>query len=247
MARLARKDLISNYVHIMSQGINKEFIFEYDFFKEKYWKILENKITEYEVDLICYCIMDNHVHLLLKYHNIDDLSAFMHRLNTSYAKWYNDYKERVGYVFRDRYKTEQILDCNHLYSCINYIHNNPVKAKIVDSPEQYKYSSFKDYLSKDYILNSKIFKFLNIPLKDFRKIFIESNTLSDYYSREISPQEIIDNYLKEKEIKSVKEIVSKRCLKELADILKEKTNLRLDEIANLLEVSRTTLYRIRNS
>ena len=132
----------------MVQGINKEYIFENDYFKEKYRKILQEKITDYDINLICYCVMDNHVHLVANYKDVDELSTFMKRLNTAYAKWYNDHKGRVGYVFRDRYKTEQILDYHHLYSCIIYVHNNPVKAKIVSKPEQYRFSSYRNCILK---------------------------------------------------------------------------------------------------
>ena len=246
MPRQARKDLVSNFVHIMCQGINKEYIFENDYFKEKYRKILQEKITDYDINLICYCIMDNHVHLVANYKYVDELSTFMKRLNTAYAKWYNDHKGRVGYVFRDRYKTEQILDYHHLYSCIIYAHNNPVKAKIVSKPEQYRFSSYRNYLSDDYILNSKILKFLDLSVENFKKIFIKSINSEDFCFRGKSPERVINEYLKEKNVKDIEEIISKNELKELVLRLKELSNLKYDEIAQLLKISRSTLYRIRN-
>ena len=245
MPRQARKDLSYNFVHIMAQGINKEYIFESKHFKKKYWDILCEKKRDYDIDIISHCIMDNHVHLVAYYNKVEELSIFMKRTNTAYAKWYNEQKDRVGYVFRDRYKTEQITDAHHLYSCINYVHNNPVKAKIVKRPELYKFSSYLNYLSDDYILKSKIFIILNISLQDFKEIFINSID-SDFYSfREKAPEKIIEEYLKEKNIQSFKDIITKKEKKELILLLKEKSNLKYDEIAKMLGISRTSIYRLK--
>ncbi|MBR3674389.1 MAG: transposase [Clostridia bacterium] len=247
MPRHARKDLVSNYVHIMAQGINKEYIFQDDSCKKKYWDLLQKKKSDFNINLISYCIMDNHVHLVIYYKEVDELSMFMKKINTAYAKWYNNKKERVGYVFRDRYKSEQIFDFHYLYSCIIYVHNNPVKAKIVDKPEQYKYSSYNAFLSDSYILKSKVLELLNLDLEQFKNIFIKSKNLDFYSFRGISPQKVIKSYLKVNNIENIKEIISKKHVKELAILLKEKSKLSYNEIADLLGISRKTLYRIMNN
>lgn len=247
MSRQSRKELVSNFVHIMAQGINKEYIFEDDCSKKKYLKIIQSKICDYKIQLLSYCVMDNHVHLVAYYENIDDLSTFMKRINTAYAKGYNEHKGRVGYVFRDRYKTEQILDFHHLYACVNYVHNNPVKAGIVVKPEQYVFSSYKDYLSDEFILNSKLFQILDLSINDFKEIFINSKDLYIHKYPEISSQEIVDNYLKSKEVESLNELVSIKQKRELIQEIREKTNLKYQEISRLLNMSRATLYRIKDS
>ena len=243
MSRQARKDLISNYVHIMAQGINREYIFEKDYFKEKYWRLLNEKKENYDLEIISHCIMDNHIHLVMHYETIEDLSEFMKRTNTAYAKWYNKQQERVGYVFRDRYKVEQILDYQHLYSCIRYVHNNPVKAGIVNKPKEYNYSSFKNYLSDKFISNSKILKLLNLSLSDMKEVIIKSQNLNLEKYRGESPEKIIEYYLKDNNIENVKEI--KKNPNELIKLLKENTNIGYEEIAKILNISRTTLYRQR--
>lgn len=247
MPRQSRKTLVSNFVHIMVQGINKEFIFENEYYKKKYLDIIKIKIHDYEIQLLSYCVMDNHVHLVAYYKKIDELSSFMKRINTAYAKWYNDHKDRVGYVFRNRYKTEQILDYHHLYACINYVHNNPVKAKMVDKPEQYSFSSYKNYLSDDFILKSKLFQILDLSLNDIKEIFIESKDLGIYKFRDFSPQEIINDYLKSKNVESVDELQSNKHKNELVVELKNKAKIEYNEIARLLNMSRTTLYRLRKN
>ena len=245
MPRDARKNLISNFVHIMVQGINKEYIFNENFCKEKYLKVIKEKINEYKIHILSYCIMDNHTHLLIHYEDVSELSVFMKRINTTYAKWYNDHKKRVGFVFRDRYKTEQILDSHHLYSCVNYIHNNPVKAKMVDKPEQYRFSSYKIFLSDNYIKNSKILKLLNLSLNDFKEIFIYSKDLGIYKNCEISPKEIIEEFLNKRSIEGIEEIQNNKLKKKLIEELKLKSNIDNIEIAELLCISKATLYRIK--
>ena len=104
---------------------------------------------------------------------------------------------------------------------------------------------FNTNISDDYILKSKIFKILNISLQDFKEIFINSID-SDFYSfREKAPEKIIEEYLKEKNIQSFKDIITKKEKKELILLLKEKSNLKYDEIAKMLGISRTSIYRLK--
>lgn len=246
MPRQSRNNLFSEFLHIMVQGINREYIFKENSCKEKYLSLIDEKIQDYNIDAISYCIMDNHTHLLLRTLNINEISKFMLRLNTSFAKWYNDKNKRVGYVFRDRYRIEPIMNYGHLCACINYIHNNPVKAKIVDSPEKYKYSSYSQYLEENNSFNAKLLKLLNISQFDFQNLFLNPNNFNVNSFYKIEPKVIIENFLKEKNFQTVKEIKDKKIIKELAILLKEKCNITYKEICELINISRTTLYRILN-
>ena len=153
MPRRARKVVNGKFYHVMVQGINKENIFLDDSRKYKYYILIEKYLKEFEVDVIAYCIMSNHVHLLLHSKNIDIVSRFMHKINGIFAQDYNKENKRVGYVFRDRFKMEYILNEEYLYACIDYIHMNPVKANIVDKAEEYKFSSFNEFWGKKKIIN----------------------------------------------------------------------------------------------
>ena len=146
MPRVARKDMPGTFYHVMCQGINKEYIFNDDSLKKKYKKILEDKKENCTIKIIAYCIMDNHVHILLNTLKNDDMSKFMHRVNTSYGRYYNKLKNRVGYVFRDRYLSKTINTAAQLQRCLVYIHRNPVVAKMVERECKYKYSSYNEYL-----------------------------------------------------------------------------------------------------
>lgn len=158
MPRIARNIIPGTFFHIMVQGINKEDIFEKDNYKLRYKKIIRENIEKFQIKVISYCIMSNHTHILIYTDNIDTMIKFMHNVNTSYAIYYNKVKSRVGYVFRDRFRTQTILNENHLKNCIVYIHKNPVKAQIVDNEEKYKYSSYNEYIKNSEIIDIKFIK-----------------------------------------------------------------------------------------
>ena len=149
MPRNARKDMPGSFYHIMSQGINKEYIFENDYLKQRYKQLLQMKIKGNCINIISYCIMDNHVHLMINTESNDNMTRFMHQVNTSYAKFYNKFNERVGYVFRNRYVSKPILNEQQLIRCAVYIHKNPVTAGIVKKEDEYEYSSYNEYLNKN--------------------------------------------------------------------------------------------------
>ena len=105
MPRIARNLLQEKKIfHIMVQGINKEKIFKLGSEKRKYIKLIKENLEEYEINLISYCVMTNHVHLLVYSENISSITQYMHNINTNYAIFYNKSHNRVGYVYRDRYK-----------------------------------------------------------------------------------------------------------------------------------------------
>lgn len=88
--------------------------------------------------------MDNHVHILIR-EGKEPLSKVMKRIGVSYVYWYNWKYERNGHLFQDRYKSEPVEDDKYLLTVIRYIHQNPLKAGIVDSIDQYQWSSHHEY------------------------------------------------------------------------------------------------------
>lgn len=146
MPRIARQYLETSFFHVMVQGINKEFIFKNDRYINRYLQLIRKNLNKENLKIIAFCIMNNHAHLLIQTKNRGELSKYMQKVNSMYAKYYNYMEnERVGYVFRDRYKSEPILDKRQLIQCVKYIHQNPVKAKMVKNQCEYKYSSYCFY------------------------------------------------------------------------------------------------------
>lgn len=92
-----------------------------------------------------YCILHNHVHILLQEGNLS-LSDLMKRIENRFVRLYNYRYERIGHLFQDRFLSEPVDDPQYFYQLIRYIHRNPVKAMEANTPEQYEFSSWREYL-----------------------------------------------------------------------------------------------------
>lgn len=186
MSRKSRNIFKSGFFHIMVQGINKEYILKDNSDKSFYLFLMKKYYSKFKIQIISYCIMDNHVHIILYSKDINEISNYMHNLNLVYGKYYNTKMNRVGYVFRDRYKSQLIYDRDYLFKCIKYIHMNPVKANMVTKEGDYKYSSYNEFINQtnfitEFIINEvfgnknylNIFK--NIKDADIEIIDIDNN------------------------------------------------------------------------
>lgn len=142
MSRIQKENINTPFFHIMVQGNNKEYIFNSLDNINEYMRIMEETKEKIDTTILAYCIMSNHAHILIYQENVENLIKYMYRVNLMYAKYYNKKYDRVGHVFRDRYKTQPIYSEKQLYTCVRYIHDNPVKARICKTPDEYKYSSF---------------------------------------------------------------------------------------------------------
>lgn len=255
MPRKARKEINSKFLHVMIQGINREYIFNNDKDIKVFLKFVKEKIKEFDLSIIAYCVMNNHAHFLIYTENINLVSKLMKMVNTSYAIYYNKNKERCGYVFRDRFKSEEILSQKHLVSCIHYIHNNPVKAKMCLSQSEYKYSSYNEYKNKPYLINkNKVMEILrkyNINIE----MFLDETTEKYKFIDDMDPQNkkiikisVLEEFCKEKNIGNMNELRSdKSNLKEIAIIMNKDYNFTQKEIAEVIGISRLKIHRIIHS
>ena len=225
------------------QGINKEYIFKNDEEKKKYLSLLKKYYKMYEVDIICYCIMDNHTHLILYSDNINNISNFMRMVNSMYAIYYNKKYSRVGYVFRDRFKSILIMTREQLYTCIKYIHMNPVKAKIVEKESEYKYSSYNDYLNKSGFLNQRILDFLFFKSQNYIEKF-KSIQYKNIYDNKVNIKDTLNKFLNQENINLNQLKKERKLLEKFISYLNSKNYKYLkQELADVLGISRVTLYR----
>jgi len=146
MARQARVLSNTGIYHIMLRGNERKNIFRDSADKLKFLEGLIKKHKEIAFLVYAYCLMNNHVHLLLNTNN-NDLASIMRGIAVRYATFYNWKYQRVGHVFQDRFKSEAVEDELYLLAVVRYIHNNPVKAGIVSKPSDYKWSSFGKYIT----------------------------------------------------------------------------------------------------
>lgn len=255
MARNARRNVCSKFFHVMIQGINKGYIFQNENEIKTYLKYLNEKTKERNLQIIAYCIMNNHAHFLIYTNSILEIAKLMSQVNTKYAIFYNRLHNRCGYVFKNRYKSEQIESYSHLISCINYIHNNPVKAGMCSEKSAYRYSSYNEYKNNSFILDmaaiQKIFEDYNIFVSDiFKEKYKSDNFMEEDVGgedKEKLKKQIIKNFCDKNNITKISEIANtKKYLKDLATILYINHSFTQKEIGEILGVSRLKVHRILN-
>ena len=250
--RLARKDLNTPFLHIIIQGVNKEYIFNNDEYIEKFLDIFNKIKSDYNFTVIAYCIMNNHAHFLIHTEDIKEVGKFMHRCNMLYAKLYNKEKNRVGVLFRNRYQAEPIYDKKYLINCIKYIHDNPVKAKMVENCEEYKYSSYCDYKFNRGVTKIEIMKkifgdkcnYLKLFRENFDMRFIDVMDENLENTREYILEGI--RAFKKENKKSTVEILSDRIeFKNLIFYLNNICKIKFIEIRNFFEIPRGTMDSLK--
>jgi REP element-mobilizing transposase RayT len=148
MPRQPRQKSETGIYHVIVRGIGQQEIFYDEKDMQRYLETVIKVSSENSVSILGYCLMSNHVHLLIN-EGGTNISSIMKRIGVSYAYWYNRKYERSGHVFQDRYKSEPVENDAYLLTVIHYIHHNPVKASLVNKPHEYKWSSCAAYYKAD--------------------------------------------------------------------------------------------------
>ena len=148
MARRARAEVEGGLYHVITRGNNRRRIFNSPADYQKFLSLLAVQKSRLPFFLYAYCLMPNHVHLLIE-RQADAVGRIMHRLLTGYSQYYNRRYRRVGHLLQGRYKALLCQSDRYLSELVRYIHLNPVRAKLVDEPEQYEYSGHRAYLGLD--------------------------------------------------------------------------------------------------
>lgn len=149
MPRQPRLFLSQSYYHIMTRGNNRHQVFRSDDDYVYYLDLIKRYKSGYPFDLFHYCLMSNHVHLLIKTKKASEFSVFMKKLNLSYFHHYNKLYGWVGYFWQDRFKSQPVGKDEYFMQCGKYIELNPVRANLVKKPEEYSYSSYNYYTKGD--------------------------------------------------------------------------------------------------
>jgi REP element-mobilizing transposase RayT len=148
MARRQRLVAPGLLCHIIARGNHRQATFLTDLDYQAYLSRLAKYQQRYGVKLYAYCLMPNHVHLLLQTSEAP-LAKFMQGLQQSYTQRFNRVHGKVGHLFQGRYKAIVCERDEYLVTLIRYIHLNPVRARLVDDPEAYPYSGHRAYLTGD--------------------------------------------------------------------------------------------------
>jgi REP element-mobilizing transposase RayT/DNA-binding transcriptional regulator YiaG len=203
----------------MVRGVNKSALFLDDEDRKYFIYVLMKVKKVSNFILYAYCLMDNHVHLLIV-EDEEPLAMIMKRINVRYARYFNKKYTRVGHLCQGRYRSEAIESDRYLLACVRYIHNNPCKAGIVTHPEEFPWSSYRAYL--------QTIKHTDMVNIDFILGYF-GNSRTDSEMEFISFSEQIDDNEDFLDIEEEKEELLSRANAVIKAVL-DKHNLTLDEL-----------------
>jgi REP element-mobilizing transposase RayT len=138
----------SDYNKFKARGNERREIYQSQSDYNKFKAFLKEAQDKYSFILHCFVLMSNHYHLLIETPGAN-LSKIMHFINSSYTTYFNISQKRSGHLFQGRYKACLVEHDNYLLELSRYLHLNPVRAKIVERPEEYPYSSYRSYVQED--------------------------------------------------------------------------------------------------
>lgn len=162
--------------HVTVRGNRRNDIFRDKEDFEYYLNTIEEALLyyiHYNYKVICYCLMDNHVHLMIKT-DIEVLGKLMGRISAAYTRYFNKKYNYIGHLFQDRYYSELIENDIQMLETSRYIHLNPVRAKMVKNPAEYIWSSYNMFIGnkKEKIIDSSFI--LNyFKYKDRAELYIK--------------------------------------------------------------------------
>ncbi len=147
MPRKARIVVPSVPHHITQRGNNRQDVFFVDDDREVYLHFLREQSDIYGLEILGYCLMTNHIHLIATPKNKESLAKAIGRTNFYYTQYINRMHGRSGHLWQNRFYSCP-LDKPHFWLALRYIETNPVRAKMVRDPAKYKWSSVAIHLGK---------------------------------------------------------------------------------------------------
>ena len=204
MPRQRRKKSNTGVYHVMLRGINQENIFHEESDYLKFEKILRTSVTASKSDqgsllpsckLHAYCLMTNHVHLLIE-ESGHEIGSIMKSIGVSYVSYYNKHYDRRGPLFEGRFKSEPVEDRDYFIRLLQYIHQNPVVAGMVTTAGDFKWSSWHEYAAMGSMENGLCcleLPFSKISKRELCEMVLILNERAEGAGSQISPSRMTDN------------------------------------------------------
>ena len=176
MARPLRINYPGAFYHVTSRGNERKAVFKSKRDREKFFEYLDSAAQRYDAVIHAFCLMNNHYHLLIETPT-GNLPQIMRHINGAYTTYFNVKRARPGHLFQGRYKAILVEIDEYAKELSRYIHLNPVRAKMVKTPEEYEWSSYRFYIGetkppkwlyRDFILGYFGNK-VSIAQKEYRK------------------------------------------------------------------------------
>jgi len=248
MPRQSREKSESGTYHVMIRGIDRRNIFEDDEDNEQFLTRLARYKAECGCELWGYCLMGNHVHLLIR-ENTEPMERFFRKLGASYVYYFNHKYDRVGHLFQDRFRSEAIRDDAQLLQTLRYIHRNPIQAGLCASVGEYPYSSYPTYLGTANGPVDTEFILGMIPTEEFVRYTNEAEAYAaldlpqreGWRPTEREAKTILQETLDRRGVKELRSLT----LRERDDLLAElkRQGLPIAQINRLTAFSRTIISR----
>lgn len=240
MARPPRIQLPGAFYHIIVRGNQRQDIFLDDRDRAEYLERLKHYKKEQGFSLYAYMLMTNHVHLLIGTVN-SPISKIMQLINFTYTRYFNKKYDKVGHLFQGRYKSFICKFDEYLLALVKYIHLNPVRAKITERPDDYKWSSHLDYVSgsSGIVDTDKVLRMFSERISDARQRYIYFINQPMELKREDLPNKTIgqqimgdDRFVEEVErkIEKIGKPLKKPSLHEILMAIKRATGVSDEEI-----------------
>jgi len=245
MPRGPREKSKTGIYHIMMRGIDKRGIFLCESDNYAFLHHVEHAKEKSKFSLFAYCLMVNHVHLLIKEGN-EEIGDSIRRINVGYAQYHNNKHTRVGHLFQNRFSSEPVNDDAYLLAVVRYIHQNPVKAKMVNQISDYQWSSYNNYLMNRNAL---------IDFEDVIRYFGSVKEFVNFHTYDGNEQclEHIEKtrFSDDELYQTVKDIVELEDLKKMENIkrddfikrIKEETGASSRQLARVLGIGRSIILK----
>ena len=254
MPRKPRTLSSTGIYHIILRSVNQHIIFEEDSDYQKFLFILSDCKKKYDIDIYAYCLMDNHIHILLLLPK-DKLSSFFQSLGTRFVRWYNNKYSRSGHLFQDRFYSSAIENNHAFLSALIYIHDNPVKANMCRHASEYRWSSIGAYYGAKNSLVNLSFAYNIAGSKDSLLHFFAQETVSsDDPLFKKDHRQTNHFFTDEKALAVFKSVTHLSSASEATTLEKAKRNayiralkeksLTIKQIARIMDVSASTVKRI---
>lgn len=230
MPREARKKSSTGIYHVMLRGINGQIIFEDHEDNEKFLQTIKEYKEECRYEIYAYCLMGNHIHLLMK-EGQEDLGMIFRRIGAKYVYWYNWKYQRNGHLFQDRYKSEVVEDNRYFLTVLRYIHQNPIKAEITKDIQEFPWSSYNEYMGKECICDT------DFPLSLFSNDTKKAIELFEQFNKKENNDQCLSYKTKlrihdQEAIRIIKDLAGIHTLNEIQAFKKEKRNKVIKEFKN---------------
>lgn len=186
------------FYHLYNRGIEKREIFLDDrdyltFLRMCRHSLTKESLAPLKLDIITFCLMPNHYHFIVKQAGRREITRFVRSFASNYAAYFNERYERVGPLFQGCYKAKQTTTDEGLLQLSRYIHSNPVFAELVARPEDWRWSSYWEYLGQPEfrLCDTSVIFGITGSLEKYRE-FVEAETLAP------SGRELVENLALEK-------------------------------------------------